>query len=257
MDNELIDDLKSDDAEVRASAREELLAEMNDEIAEEFLAIAESGASEDVRADVVIGLGPIMEECGDDYDENGASVFSDEEGPALSFEKFQDAKKRLRALYDDQSQPQLVRRRALETLVRDPQSWHRDEIEKLASSGDLDWKRTAVFCMGYFAGFESTILATLDDSNQDLVFEAVRAAGSQELKEAADKISEFAASAADRDVRLESILALPYVKRDSIDQLESLADSDDDEIAEAAEAALDDLSMLQGEDMYDEEEVDE
>ena len=257
MNNSLIDDLKSADAEERASAREELLAEMNDEIAEQFLAIAESNASEDVRADVVIGLGPIMEECGDDYDENGETLFEDEEGPALSFEKFTDAKKRLRALYDDESQPQLVRRRALETLVRDPQAWQRDEISKLAASSDVNWRRTAVFCMGYFAGFEETIMKTLDDPDQDLVFEAVRAAGSQEMSEAAEKIRSFVESAEDRDVKLEAILALPYVDRDSIETLEDLAESDDAEIAEAAETALDDLTMLQGEDLYDEEEIDE
>ena len=58
-------------------------------------------------------------------------------------------------------------------------------------------------------------------------------------------------------MKLEAILALPYVDRDSIETLEDLAESDDAEIAEAAETALDDLTMLQGEDLYDEEEIDE
>lgn len=252
MDESLIDDLKSADAEERASAREDLLADMDDDIAEQFLEIAEGDDSEDVRADVVIGLGPIVEECGEDYDETGASLYEDEEGPALTFAKFTDTKKRLRVLYDDMSQPQLVRRRAIETLVRDPQEWHRAEIAKLAASDDVNWKRTAIFCMGYFDGFAETIMKTLDDPDHDLVFEAVRAAGAQEMSEAAGRIRGFASSAEDRDVRLEAILALPYVDRDALEQLEELAESEDAEIAEAAETALDDLTMLQGEDVEDE-----
>ena len=257
-----LDDLIDADPEVRADAREELLIDMDDEIADGFLAIASGDASDEVRGDAIIGLGPILEECGDEYLEGEKPFFADEEmAPPLSFAAFERMRTGLRALYADESQPTLVRRRAFESLVRDPQPWHRDEIKRLAASGDKDWIRTAVFSMAYFDGFDEVTLAMLNHDDSELVFEAVRAAGARELTASAERMRFLARSAEDRDVMMEAITSLPYVDPDALDLLDELAESDDEDVAEAAEAARDELVMLASgefdDDFEDEDEVDD
>lgn len=252
MSNELLRDLISEDESVREDARAELVANMDDDTAAAFLKIAEGDASPEVRADVILGLGPIIEECGDEMLASGDL----EDGFApLSTARYKDLQTRLRKLYDDASQPAIVRRRALESLVRDQQPWMDDEAKKLAASGERDWKLTSLFVMGHLSGFDDVILEELNGSDPELVAEAVHAAGRRAIEGAAEKIADFAASdEADHDVRVSAILALPYLDEDCGDLLEELARDDDDEISEAAGAALDDLRMLQMEDAFDEEE---
>ncbi len=257
-----LDDLMDADPEVRADAREELLIDMDDEIADGFLAIASGDASEEVRGDAIIGLGPILEECGDEYLEGEQTYYANEEmAPPLSFAAFERMRTGLRALYSDESQPTLVRRRAFESLVRDPQPWHREDIKRLAASADKDWIRTAVFSMAYFDGFEEATLSMLNHDDSELVFEAVRAAGGRELTASAERIRSLARSAEDRDVMMEAITALPYVDPDAIDLLDELAESEDADVAEAAEAAREELVMLASgefdDDFEDEDEVGE
>ena len=68
MENrELVKNMLSPDPDVRDEAREELTLEMDDEIASGFLDLIKSDAPEEVIADAVIGLGPIVEEAGDEY----------------------------------------------------------------------------------------------------------------------------------------------------------------------------------------------
>jgi hypothetical protein len=254
-----LDELKSADPEVRADAREELLTDMDDAIADGFLEVAASDADPEIRGDAIIGLGPILEECGDDYVDGEVAPDADM-GTPLTFEAFERAKAKLKALYDDESQPKLVRRRAFESLVRDPQPWHRKDIRRHADSGDADWLRTAVFCMGYFDGFDDDILKMLDHSDHELVYEAVRAAGAREIHKAAPRLRELASSSPDRDVKLEAIAALAYADPDADEFLEELSDTDDEEVADAADAARDELLMMASsgfDDDFDEEDDEE
>lgn len=252
MNDELLQDLISDDEDVREDARAELVANMDDETAEEFLKIAEGNAPDEIRADVILGLGPIIEECGDEI---LASGDLDDDFAPLSTAKYKELQSRLRKLYDDASQPTIVRRRAIESLVRDQQPWMEEEAKKLAASGERDWKLTSLFVMGHLNGFDDVIVKELDGSDAELVAEAVNAAGRRAIEAAAEKIADFASSAAtDHDVKVAAILAMPYLDDECDELLEQLAHDEDDEISEAAEVALDDLRMLRSEEVYDEEE---
>lgn len=230
---------------------------MDDEVARAFLDVASSDAAERVRADTIIGLGPVIDEAGLDFDDEDDEgfVMDPELGPPISREMFETIVREVRGLYEDEAQPKLVRRRALEVLVRDPQPWHMAEIRRHYASDDPEWKVTGIFGMGYVPGFDDEIAAAVQSESGKLLFEAVRAAGSMEVAAAAKRIRELATSrTADRDLRLAAIDALPHVDRDSFDLLQRLAGSDDDEIADAAEAALDELSIAES---YDDEELDE
>jgi HEAT repeat protein len=243
--NRLLASLTDPDEETRAAALEELADEMNDEIAQALLDIAESDAAEDVRDDAIIALGPVIEECGMDYHDEADFDFDPELGPPVSRETFASIVRRIRGLYDDEAQPKVIRRRAFEVLVRDPLPWLSQEIRDRFASADSDWRLTAVFAMGYVTGFETTIAETVSTAKGLLLLEAVRAAANMEVSAAASRIHELATSrAADLILRLAAIEALPHVDPGCIDVLEDLTRSEDREIAEAAEYAVEELIMF-------------
>jgi len=256
---QLLSELTDPDEETRAAAIEELALEMDDETAQALLDIAASDAAEETRARAIVALGPEIEECGTDYMED-AIDFGPETGPPVSRETFAAIVARIRGLYFDEKQPKLVRRRAFEVLIRDPQPWHREAIQKHFASADEEWRLTAVFAMGHITGFEREIAAAVETAEEPLLFEAVRAAGQMEVSAAAPRIRALAASHdADLDLRIAAIYALPHVDRDSFELLESLEQSRNRDIAEAAADAVQELRIFTdtGEDEDDEDEDDE
>lgn len=256
----LLAQITDTDEEVRTEAIHELTHRMDDEVARAFLDVASSDAPERVRADTIIGLGPVIDEAGIDFDDEEDEGFAMDPdlGPPISREMFETIVREVRGLYEDETQPKLVRRRALEVLVRDPQPWHTAEIRRHFASDDPEWKVTGIFGMGYVPGFDAEIAAAVQSESGKLLFEAVRAAGSMEVTGAAKRIRELATSkTGDRDLRLAAIDALPQVDPDSFDLLQRLAGSDDHEIADAAEAALDELSIAESYDDEDDEDFDD
>lgn len=233
---------------------------MDDEVARAFLDVASSDAEEHIRADTIVGLGPIIDEAGIDFDDEDDSEFAldPELGPPISREMFETIVREVRGLYEDEAQPKLVRRRAFEVLVRDPQPWLTAEIRKHSASDDPEWKVSGIFGMGYVTGFEREIAVAVQSESGKLLFEAVRAAGSMEVAAAAKRIRELATSPnTELDLRLAAIDALPHVDHDSFDLLERLSHSDDEEVAAAAEAALEELSFDDEDDEDFDDEDDE
>jgi hypothetical protein len=135
----------------------------------------------------------------------------------------------------------LVRRRALEASVRAPQDWHPEAIAAAYSSGDRDWMLTAVFAMRWVRGFDNAILQALQTTDPDIHLEAVRAAGSEELKPALGHIVSLIGDAATpKPLLLAAIEAVAAIApSDAGKILNHLLDSDDEDIAEAAEEAID------------------
>ena len=246
MDRERwIEQLRDADADVRAEAREELAMEIDDDVARAFLDVATGDAPEAVRADAIVGLGPVIEEAGMDFFDD-TPLTSEYDEPPVTREMFGTIVGTIRKLYDDESQPKLIRRRAFEVLVRDPQQWQADEIRSRYASDDPEWKRTAMFGMGHVAGFEKEIEDAIGSSDGPMLYEAVRAAGRMEVFQTAVAIRKIAADdVADADLRIVAIEALPYVDDECQELLEELSSDSDRDIAEAAEAALDELSMFE------------
>ena len=248
----LLAELTDPDEETRAAILDEISLDMDDETAQALLDIAASDADEKARDRAIVALGPVIEECGDEYME-GAIDFGPEMEPPVSRETFVSIVARIRGLYSDEKQPKLLRRRAFEVLIRDPQPWHREAIQEHFASADDDWRRTAVFAMGHITGFEREIAATVETAEEPLLFEAVRAAGQMGVSAAAPRIRALATSrGADLDTRIAAIYALPHVDPDSFELLESLEQSRNREIAEAAGEAVQEL--LLSSDIGDDEE---
>jgi hypothetical protein len=254
--NRLIAQLTDADEDVRAGALLELSERMDDDIARAFLDIAASDADQEIRAGTLVELGPVIEEAGIDYDDDIDFGFSPELGPSVSREMFDTIVREIHVLYEDEAQPRIVRRRALEVLVRDPQPWQMPAIRKHFTSEDPLWKVTAVFAMGYVTGFEKEIAATIASASDELLYEAVAAAGAMRVSATASRIRDLATSGStDPELRLAAIEALPDVDPECGEILKALAKSKDVEIAATAEAALEDLSLDEDFGEYDDEEV--
>lgn len=207
---------------------------INDELAGALLSIVLSGEeSEVLRARAVISLGPALETAYIDG-------FEDPEAVPISEGTFHGLQESLRKLYMDTDVPKEVRRRILEGSVRAPQDWHQEAIRDAYSSDDESWRITAVFGMGYIRGFTAQILEALENENEDIHYEAVCAAGNWEVDAAWSHIASLATTElTDKLLRLAAIEAVAIIRpQEAAEILMELTQSDDEDIADAADEAM-------------------
>ena len=243
--------------DVSADASDRLLAAelagelpaSTDELADALLSIVQSGDEPgELRAIAAIALGPTLE----DADEFDIEFPYKDEG--ISEGIFNKIKETLRGLYLDGNVPEEVRRRILEGSVRAPQEWHRDAVRAAYASGKDNWRLTAVFCMRYVKGFDDQVLEALESDDPDMLYEAVCAAGNWQLDAAWPRLTALLASEeTDRDVLFAAIEAVTDIRPQEAGViLVDLADSEDEELAEAATDA-----MLAAEDLSGDFDLDE
>lgn len=65
--------------------------------------------------------------------------------------------------------------------MRAPADWHPVAVRWVYSSGDEEWRLTAVFAMRRIRGFDDQILEALQSPNRNIHLEAVQAAGAWQL----------------------------------------------------------------------------
>jgi len=222
---------------------------MNDEIAKALIQIvSEPSQPEELRASAAISLGPGLEEA----DVHG---FEDDVDISLSRQTVRSVQHSLRKIFFEASVPKEVRRRVLEASVRFPEGWHKGAVRSLCASDDEEWRLTAVFCMRYIKGFESQILGALESGNRNIQYEAIRAAGEWELHSAWPHIAALLREPETaKDLILAAIEAAAVLcPEEASELLDELADSKDEEIAEAA---LDALLEMDHEASWDEDSGD-
>jgi hypothetical protein len=219
---------------------------MDDEMADLLLSIViNPGETEELRGRAAIALGPVLDQTDTDgFDDDTIE-------PPIEEGTFERIKETLHKIHADESQPIDVRRRALEASVRAEQDWHADAIRAALHSGADDWKLTAAFCMQYVSGFDQEILALLASRNPDIRFEAVVAAGEQQLDAAWPRVIELLdEEKTEKRLLLAAIEAVAGIRpQEAPAVLSDLGDSEDEEIADAVEDAL-----LMAEQPFDEEE---
>jgi len=223
---------------------------INDDLAEALLAIVgNAGEPEKLRARAAISFGPALEQA--DIDE-----FEDPDSVPITEGMFHRIQDSLQKIYFDTTTPKEVRRRILEASVRAPEPWHQDAIEQAYSSGDREWMLTAVFAMRRVRGFDNQILAALEIPDPDIHYEAVRAAGTWELDAAWDHVVELLEDPdTPKPLLLAAIEAAGSIRpAESPMVLVDLADSEDEDIAEAADEAM---MMAEGVTPFDEEDDEE
>jgi len=200
--------------------------------------LAESD-DDDVRAEAAIALGPILEE-------SRMVEFSDGDMPTeISASRVQQIQGALRRAYHDANAPTLVRRRALEAAVRAPTDWHIGAARAAFRSGDIAWRITGLFAMGYLDGFEAIILESLDDPSNDVVREAVTAAGRHALEAAGTKVLAMVEQTErGPDVQRAAIEALAQLRPEgTADALNRIIEHSAEPLASAANVALDETLM--------------
>jgi hypothetical protein len=214
---------------------------INEALADCLLEIVRNPEEPDpLRATAATSLGPVLEQTeidgfGDDPD--GFEV--DPEDRCISEPTFRKIQSKLQQIYFDESTPKLVRRRVLEASVRASADWHQDAIRAAYLSGDRDWVLTAVFAMRWVQGFDDEILEALTSTDPDIHYEAVEAAGNRGVKAAWPHIAALLRNARTRKPLLfAAIGAVANIRPEEASILMELADSDDEEIAEAAEEAI-------------------
>ena len=199
--------------------------------------VADRGASDELRGRAAIALGPVLEVM--DVHEPLGNELDELDPPPIPPHEFQRIRWELQAVYRAADTPKEVRRRILEASVRAPEAWHEDAIREAYDRDDDEWRLTAVFCMGRVQGFTDEILASLDDPDEEVRFEAVQAAGLREIRAAWPHLARLLRSPdTDRQLLLAAIEASVGVRgKATIEFLDHLSASDDREIATAAEEA--------------------
>ncbi len=207
---------------------------INDELADALLAVVGSSSDPDeLRGMAAISLGPALEHA----DTFG---FEDADDLLISEAAFLRIQQALRDLFQEAAVPQDVCRRILEASVRAPQEWHNEAVASAYSSGDGDWKLTAVFCMRFIRGFDEQILEALNSEDKEVHYEAVCAAGSWAVNAALSHVVALVfGSDTDKALRIAAIDAVASIRPlEAREILGDLTESDDDEIIEAVYDAL-------------------
>jgi uncharacterized protein (UPF0147 family) len=225
------------------------LTVMNDELADALTAIIRRPEEpEQLRAAAAIALGPVLEQ-------SSTSEFEDPDDVPITQRTFRNIQDWLHRLHFDHSIPKEVRRRILEASVRAPEEWHQNAIRAAYSSGDKEWILTAVFSMRWVRGFDDQILEALKSGDAEIQREAIQAAGDWELAAAWSHVLALVRDAATpKSLLLAAIGAVASIRpAEARNVLADLADSVDEEIAEAVDEAIGMAETLPDEE--DDEEV--
>lgn len=210
------------------------LVVMNDDMARALLPIVQDPKEpEDLRAKAAISFGPVLEEASFEEFDNPDDV-------SITESTFRNIQDRFEKLYVDDGTPKEVRRRILEASVRAPEPWHHDAVQAAYASGDEEWVLTAVFAMRFVQGFDDSIMESLQSADPESHLEAVHAAGNWELDDAWPHIVALIEDPnTPKPLLLAAIEAAGSIRPpEARETLMELAESDDEEIAEAADEAI-------------------
>jgi hypothetical protein len=235
----------------RASNEDRLLAIMlagdftviNEEICEGLLKVLNNSNEQGfLRGAAALSFGAVL-------DQADTFGFEDPDDVPIGEATFRLIQTSLEKIYRDPDAELPLRRSVLETSVRAPEDWHNEAIASAYASGKKEWVRTAVFCMQYVQGFESQILESLNNPDEDTHQLAVTAATNMNLKAARDHVVELVEDPdTPKELLLAAIAAVGLLAPDEAATiLEPWEDSEDEEIAEAVDEAISSAAMLQEE----------
>ncbi len=205
--------------------------------------------SEDTRGSAAIALGPALANA-------DTMLFDDPDDILISEECFHRTRAALHELFRDPEVPNGVRRDVLEASVHAPQEWHGEAVRQAYIRDDSSWRRTAVFCMSFIPGFDDEILEALRSSDEEIERNAVLAAGDQRVDEAWPHIVALVDSdETPKAILLAAIDAVANIRpEEAMSVLGELAESDDEEISEAALDALALVDDIDDDDLDDDDD---
>lgn len=225
--------LDDPDPAVRAKAVDGLWEDEKQDLIERFCQMVENDVSADVRASAAQGLGKyVLQAELEELDETLA----------------QHVRIVLRDVFFDESESVEVRRRALESLAYHDHVDMREPIRLAYEHPSHPMQVSAVFAMGRsLAPFWSNIvLVELGNPSPEIRFEAARASGELRLKEAISDLVDLLDDP-DREVQEMAVWALGQIGGDTAKRiLEHVIQAEDPVLAEAAEDAMAELLLMEG-----------
>ncbi len=145
-------------------------------------------------------------------------------------------------IHSDRAQSVMARRRALETLANSSHPAVSELIRAAYDDGNHDLRIGAIFAMGRTCSkqWRDPLMSELESADNECVYEAIRACGQIQLKDAARRISEFTLSE-DKEIQLMAIWSLGEIGGSrAMDVLTSLEENAaDDDLLTAIDEALD------------------
>lgn len=230
--------LTDSDDEVRMMAIELLSEEFNTDHLRRLLEIAQTDASELVRAAAIKGLGPLVLEA-----ELG-KLPEQEVEPVLSY--------LLGVLKTDNTEIE-IRASALETLAHSSHPEVNPQIQLAYDSGEPRMRAAALFAMGASSdedAWAEVVIENLTSRRSEYRFEAARAAGELALTEAVQKLAHIALED-EGQIRNMAVWALGEIGGKQATRvlealLERADEEDDDDLVDLVEEALDSASAATG-----------
>ena len=159
--------------------------------------------------------------------------------------------KKLLEIATSASESKLVRRRSLEALGFSSRPELKPLILAAYNNNDPEWLVSALFAMGRSANASwiPSVMDMLDSDNEEVLFEAVRAAGELEAPAARRPLLKMVKSQpVGSEIRMAAIWSLSKIGGEKVrDTLEkTLEESEDDDEIEMLEDALENLQFTEG-----------
>lgn len=225
--------LDDPDEEVRARAIDGLWEDESPDLIDRYCRMLQTDLSPLVRASAAQALGKYVLQA---------------ELAELGPERAERIRMLLRDVFYDESEAIEVRRRALESIAYYDHADTREMIRTAYDEATHEMRVSAIFAMGRSADpvWREIILAELDSPSPEIRFEAARAGGELELKEAVPALLDLLLDP-DREIQEAAIWALGQIGGQRAKQaLTLLIQGDDPDLADAAEDAMGELLLMEG-----------
>jgi len=225
--------LSDEDEEVRAQAIEGLWEDESVSILRSLIALVQGDLSVLVRAKAAAGLGRfvLLAELDELNSKLGAEV-----------------REVLLHTINNPQEVLEVRRRAVEAISFSGEEGVREIIEAAYQDESQKMRVSALFAMGRSIDpyWGETLLRELKNPDPEMRYEAARACGELELREAVATLASLI-NDADREVQEAALSALGRIGGQRARRLlQACCESDDEVVAEAAEEALSELEFTEG-----------
>lgn len=226
--------LDDEDPDVRAKAIDGLWEDENHDLIERFCHLLEHDASAQVRASAAQALGKYVLQ---------AELAELDEEPARHVRVV------LRDTLRDESEAVDVRRRALESIAYHDHADTRELIRTAYEESSHRMRVSAVFAMGRSIDpfWSNVVLLELDNASPEMRFEAARASGELRLEEAIPYLIDMI-DEGNPQIQEVAIWALGQIGGKRAKRLlQTIIQEDGGELARAAEDAMGELLLMEGE----------
>lgn len=229
--------LGDEDANVRAASINGLWEHENPALIRPLIHMLRVDPAVIVRAAAAVALGRFLYLCElEELDENQATLIKE----AL-----------LQTIHDPREEME-AQRRAIEAIAYSSDPDVNQIIENAYYDDDEKMQASAIFAMGRNAdpAWIPQVMAELDSPHSELRFEAARACGELEARQAVPRLIELIDQDPDLEVQEMSIWALGRIGGPAArEALEICMEGDVEALAIAAEEAMDELNLLGSEDL--------